>query len=72
MFERFWQADAARGGAEHHGLGLAIARAIAQAHGGQLWAEEGREKGCRLILELPLRARPDLSPSPFTSSPRVL
>ncbi|MFN7677578.1 MAG: sensor histidine kinase, partial [Cyanobacteriota bacterium] len=37
MFERFWQADAARGGAEHHGLGLAIARAIAQAHGGQLW-----------------------------------
>ena len=34
VFERFWQADPSRGGVEHHGLGLAIARAIALAHGG--------------------------------------
>ena len=51
VFERFWQADPARAGADHHGLGLAIA----QAHGGSLRAEEGRGGGCRMVLELPLR-----------------
>jgi two-component system OmpR family sensor kinase len=56
VFERFWQADAARAGAEHHGLGLSIAQAIAQAHGGQLRAEEASGGGCRMVLELPLRA----------------
>lgn len=53
VFERFWQADPARGGAEHHGLGLSIARAIAVAHGGQLRVEGAEGKGCRMILELP-------------------
>jgi two-component system sensor histidine kinase BaeS len=78
VFERFWQADGARSGAEHHGLGLAIARAIAQAHGGQLWAEDGQAKqngkptGCQMILELPLQTGSDLPPSLFTSSPRVV
>jgi signal transduction histidine kinase len=46
VFDRFWQADPSRGGADHHGLGLAIARAIAQAHGGQLRAEEAPGGGC--------------------------
>ena len=55
VFERFWQADPARGGAEHHGLGLSIARAIAQAHGGQLRAEEAPGRGCRMLLDLPSR-----------------
>lgn len=55
VFERFWQADPARGGAEHHGLGLSIARAIAQAHGGQLRAEEAPGGGCRIVLDLPSR-----------------
>lgn len=55
VFERFWQADPARGGAEHHGLGLAIALAIARAHGGELRAEDGAAGGCRMVLELPLR-----------------
>jgi len=55
VFERFWQADPSRGGVEHHGLGLAIARAIALAHGGELRAEGAAGGGCRLVLELPLR-----------------
>ncbi|MFN9072144.1 MAG: sensor histidine kinase [Cyanobacteriota bacterium] len=55
VFERFWQADPARGGAEHHELGLSIARAIAQAHGGQLRAEEAPGGGCRMVLDLPSR-----------------
>lgn len=53
VFERFWQGDPARSGAEHHGLGLSIAKAIAQAHGGQLRAEEARGGGCRMVLDLP-------------------
>ncbi|MFM7087175.1 MAG: sensor histidine kinase [Cyanobium sp.] len=56
VFERFWQADPSRSGPDHHGLGLAIAQAIAQAHGGRLQAQEARGSGCRMLLELPLAA----------------
>ncbi|MFN9692717.1 MAG: sensor histidine kinase [Synechococcaceae cyanobacterium] len=55
VFERFWQADPSRHGADHHGLGLSIARAIAEAHGGRLLALEAPGGGCRLQLELPLQ-----------------
>jgi two-component system heavy metal sensor histidine kinase CusS len=54
LFDRFYRADPARreGGAEHAGLGLAIARSIVQAHGGTIRCES--EGGwARFILELP-------------------
>ena len=39
LFDRFFRADAARRqGAEHHGLGLAIVRAVARMHGGEIFA----------------------------------
>lgn len=56
VFERFWQADHARSSPDHHGLGLSIAQAIAQAHGGQLQAVEAPGGGCRMLLELPLQS----------------
>jgi K+-sensing histidine kinase KdpD len=34
------------------GLGLAVARAAVQAHGGKLWAEEGDHGGARFVLKL--------------------
>lgn len=42
LFERFFRADASRqGSAEHHGLGLAIVRAVASMHGGEAFAHSG-------------------------------
>ena len=55
IFERFYRVDRARsreqGGS---GIGLAIARAIVEAHGGQLWAESpGPGLGSRFVCRLP-------------------
>jgi len=52
IFERFWQArKTARLGA---GLGLAIAKGIVEAHGGQIWAQSGAGKGSTFFFTLPL------------------
>ncbi|MFC4054351.1 sensor histidine kinase [Actinomadura syzygii] len=59
VFERFTRLDAARSrGAGGAGLGLAIAREIAQAHGGTLRIEDAPCGGARLALRLPLAAEP--------------
>jgi signal transduction histidine kinase len=54
VFEPFYRADAARRdpGA---GLGLAIARAIVEAHGGAIWLEDAAV-GTRVRFRLPLGA----------------
>ena len=54
VFDRLARLDAARsrdrGGA---GLGLAIARAIVEAHGGEIWISRSPEGGARFVMELP-------------------
>lgn len=55
VFERFYRGDPARyGGEGEAGLGLAIAKAFVEAHGGKIWAESAPEQGATFILELPL------------------
>ncbi|MEZ4395180.1 MAG: HAMP domain-containing sensor histidine kinase [Polyangiales bacterium] len=51
LFERFVSARRDRGGT---GLGLAHARAVAEAHGGSLRVENRAEGGARFTLALPL------------------
>ena len=57
IFERFHRADPSRsdGGA---GLGLSIARQIAESHGGQIRAESTPGAGSTFTLLLPKRSRP--------------
>ncbi|HZE04029.1 MAG TPA: HAMP domain-containing sensor histidine kinase [Solirubrobacteraceae bacterium] len=54
VFERFHRVDTGRsrdrGGT---GLGLAVARALAEAHGGRLWAESPPGSGAVFHLQLP-------------------
>ncbi|HEX4986555.1 MAG TPA: two-component system sensor histidine kinase KdpD [Burkholderiales bacterium] len=42
------------------GLGLAISRAIVEAHGGRIWVERGRDGGARFVIALPRGTPPAL------------
>lgn len=60
IFSRFYtyRPDGQKAFGTHSGLGLAIARQIAEGHGGRLWAENlparaGQPGGARFVLELP-------------------
>jgi signal transduction histidine kinase len=58
LFERFYRADKSRSRQEGgSGLGLPIARQLAQAHGGELAARNHPQGGAEFTLTLPLAAR---------------
>ena len=50
MFDRYWQGRNRRGGA---GLGLAIVRGIARAHGGDALVANHPEGGAQFTIVLP-------------------
>jgi len=54
IFDRFWQAR--RGGRSGAGLGLAIAKAIVGAHGGEIWVESAPGNGATFHMRLPAEA----------------
>jgi signal transduction histidine kinase len=51
LFDRFFTTRGQSGGS---GLGLALCRAILEAHAGSLAAENRREGGARFVATLPL------------------
>jgi two-component system OmpR family sensor kinase len=58
VFERFWRDSEARGRDDGGaGLGLAIAAALVNAHGGRIEAENPAGGGALFTVQLPLRAR---------------
>jgi signal transduction histidine kinase len=55
VFDRFYRADEARtSDAAGAGLGLSIAKALIEAHGGQIWAENTPNSGACFAFTLPI------------------
>ena len=60
IFRPFFRVDASRQRASGGtGMGLAIAEQAVKAHKGKIWAENRREGGLCVIMELPLRSGED-------------
>lgn len=54
IFDRFYRADRSRRRESGSGLGLSIAKWIAEAHGGTIGAESHASSGSRFFIRLPL------------------
>lgn len=55
IFERFYRADKSRRQTQAgSGIGLAIVRSLLEAHGGQVWAEDVKPQGLKVVLSLPI------------------
>jgi len=54
VFDRFYRAESARGATVGAGLGLAIAKWIADVHGAQITIEPGPERGTRVSVCFPV------------------
>ena len=55
VWQRFYRGDPSRTGEEGTGLGLSLARQIAQLHGGSLTLESRPSEGCAFTLRLPAK-----------------
>ncbi|MGH7636212.1 MAG: GAF domain-containing sensor histidine kinase [Gemmatimonadaceae bacterium] len=64
VFDRFWQAK--RASRASAGLGLAIAKSIVEAHGGEMWVESAEGRGTQFHFTLP-RASGESSSSALQS-----
>jgi signal transduction histidine kinase len=53
LFERFRRGGHAKGDPDGAGIGLAIVRAVAAAHGGAAWVEDRPGGGAAFVFALP-------------------
>lgn len=53
IFDRFWRGEKSRTGRINSGLGLAIAKQLIEAHGGEIKVESEIGKGTTFTIELP-------------------
>lgn len=66
VFDRYWHRTTP-GGSAGSGLGLAMVRAVATAHGGDVGVGHAPEGGARLFLRLPGQATAPVPADPVTS-----
>jgi K+-sensing histidine kinase KdpD len=53
IFDRFYRAEAAARKTQGAGLGLYLARAVVEAHGGSIWADPRYTNGARMCFSIP-------------------
>ena len=64
IFDRFYRSTTAVKHTKGAGLGLYLARAIVEAHGGRIWAENRSGGGAAFRFTLPVDSTLRSSPSP--------
>jgi two-component system, OmpR family, sensor histidine kinase KdpD len=58
VFDKFYRGSAAATGQRGAGLGLAICRAVIDAHNGHIWEENRPDGGARFIFTIPMEEQP--------------